>query len=342
MIAGLEPLHFIWFLLICVLFVGFFFLEGFDFGVGLATRLLAKDEKERDTVVQTIGPVWDSNEVWLITAGGAMFASFPHWYATLFSGYYIPLFLILVGLIVRGVSFEFAAHSETKKEKNFWQWMLFVGSLIVPFMFGMIFTSMIQGMPIDENFNIFAKFGDYVNLMSIVGGVAVTLICFIHGLNYIRLKVEGDLRDRAEKLSQKLYPVLFVGLVVFAVLVYTNTDFITRRPVSTIAILAVIVAAAVAAYYGALKGKETLSFLSTGAVLAGIVVLIFNGIFPYVMIGDVAANSIKISEAASTLYTLKTMTIVTACILPFVLAYLSWSYYIFRKRIKVGEGNEHY
>ena len=342
MIAGLEPLHFVWFLLICVLFVGFFFLEGFDFGVGLATRLLARDDEERATVIQTIGPVWDSNEVWLITAGGAMFASFPHWYATLFSGYYIPLLLILVGLIIRGVSFEFAAHSETRREKNLWQWALFIGSLMVPFLFGMIFTSLIQGMPMDEGFNIRASFTDYVNLLSVVGGIAVVLICYIHGLNYIRLKTDGEIRHRAEAVSRKLYPLLFVGLVVFAVLIYTQTDFISRRPMSTLAILAVIVIAAVLAYIGNLKHKEKLSFISTGAVLAGIVILIFNGLFPRVMIANDAANDLMISQAASTLGTLKTMTIVTVCILPFVLAYLSWSYYVFRKRIKVGEGNEHY
>lgn len=341
MIAGLEPLHFIWFILICVLFVGFFFLEGFDFGVGMATRFLAKNDAERTTVIRTIGPVWDSNEVWLITAGGAMFASFPHWYATLFSGYYIPLFLILVGLIIRGVSFEFRAHSDTRKGKNAWEWTMFIGSLIVPFLFGMIFTSLIQGMPIDGDKNIFATFGDYVNVLSVVGGVAVTLICFIHGLNYIRLKVEGPLRYRAEVMSRRLYPVLFVGLVVFALLVYFQTDFFEYRPMSTLFILALIVLAAVLAFVGSIKGKELMSFISTGGVLAGVVILIFNGLFPRVMIGNISANSLTIAEAASSLPTLKTMTIITCFLLPIVLAYLSWSYFIFRKRLKVGTAEEH-
>ncbi|MDT2807312.1 cytochrome d ubiquinol oxidase subunit II [Vagococcus lutrae] len=342
MIAGLEPLQLLWFVIIAVLFVGFFFLEGFDFGVGMSTKLLAKNKQERDLVMATIGPLWDGNEVWLITAGGAMFASFPEWYATLFSGFYIPFLLILVGLIIRGVSFEFRAHAETERGKNIWEWTLFIGSMLIPFMFGMIFTSLIQGMPIQADKNIVASFGDYVNFFSIVGGVAVTLISFIHGLNYIRLKTDGPIRFRAEMYAKRLYPVLFVGLVVFAALVWTKTDFIEYRPTSTLVILALIVLAAVIAAFGTFKGKEMLSFIASGGILAGIVALIFNGLFPRVMIGSAdAARDLLIADAASTLGTLKTMTIVTIILLPVVLGYQGWSYHIFRKRLKAGKLGGH-
>ena len=336
----MSSLQFLWFLLIAVLFVGFFFLEGFDFGVGMATRFLARNREERDELVATIGPVWVGNEVWLLTAGGAMFASFPDWYATLFSGYYLVLFFILVGLIIRGVSFEFRGKMRTQKGRNIWDWTLFTGSLMVPFLFGLMFTSMIAGMPIDENQNIYGHFGDYVNLFSIVGGVAVALICFIHGLNYIRLKTDGALRERAVKLSQKLYPVLFAGLVVFALLVWLKTDFVSLRPLSTLTVLAVIVVAAILSTYGAFKDKELLSFLSTGIVLAGVVVLIFNGLFPRVMPSSISPDyTLTISNASSSPYTLKLMSIISLTILPFVLAYQAWSYYTFRKRIKEGEGS---
>ncbi|HBF74835.1 MAG TPA: cytochrome d ubiquinol oxidase subunit II, partial [Lactobacillus sp.] len=162
----------LWFLLIGVLFSGFFFLEGFDFGIGMAVRFFGRNTAERDTIIQTIGPHWDGNEVWLITAGGAMFASFPMWYASLFSGYYLVLFLILVALIFRGVSFEFRANMKTETWRNFWEWAATIGSFCAAFLFGMMFTSMIEGVPMDAEGNIFGSFTTYVNWFSLVGGVA--------------------------------------------------------------------------------------------------------------------------------------------------------------------------
>ena len=332
----MSGLQLLWFILIGVLFVGFFFLEGFDYGVGMATKLFAKDKHERDVVIRSIGPVWDGNEVWLITAGGAMFASFPEWYASLFSGYYIILFLILFALILRGVSFEFRAQMETERGKKFWEWTLFIGSTATPFLFGMMFTSLVRGMPIAEDRNVYAGFSDYVNLFSVVGGVAVTLICFIHALNYISLKTAGEIRLRAAKVASRLYPVLLVGLVVFAGLLWKETDFFTYRPISTFVILAVIVISAVAGYVGTLKGKELVAFISTGIILGGIVVLLFNGLFPRVMISsELPALDLLITDASSTPYTLKVMTIVSFLLLPFVIAYQAWSYYIFSQRLKV-------
>lgn len=210
-------LQLLWFILIGVLFAGFFFLDGFDYGVGMATVTLSSDEAERDQMVQTIGPVWDGNEVWLITAGGAMFASFPYWYASLFSGYYIILMLVLVGLIIRGVSFEFRAKSPMPR-KRIWDLALGIGSFMAPFFLGIMFISMIQGMPIDANGNFHATFFDYINWFSVVGGVALTLLTYLHGLNYIALKTAGDIRQRANNVAQFLYWVLYVGLVVFALM----------------------------------------------------------------------------------------------------------------------------
>lgn len=234
-------LQILWFFLLFVLFSGFFVLEGFDFGVGMSTKLLAHNSDEEDQLVATIGPHWDGNEVWLITAGGAMFASYPMWYASLFSGFYIMFFLVLFGLIVRGVSFEFAAHAETKTGRNIWRWALACGSLIPPFILGMIFTAIIQPLPITKNGDVFPTLGNQINLLTIVGGVAVTLMMLMHGLNFIRLKTTGDLRKRARDWNSKLYYLLYAGEVVFAVLLFFMTDFFKERPISTLLILVIIV-----------------------------------------------------------------------------------------------------
>ncbi|MGY3779193.1 cytochrome d ubiquinol oxidase subunit II [Isobaculum melis] len=332
--GDVSSLQLLWFALIGVLFSGFFFLEGFDFGVGMSTRFLAKNRAERDQIVHTIGPVWDGNEVWLLTAGGAMFASFPGWYAAVFSGYYLILFAILFGLIIRGVSFEFREKMDTQKGRNFWDWTLFIGSLLPPFFFGLLFTSMVQGMPLDADGNMMATFTDYFTPFSIVGAVAVTLLCLLHGLNYIRLKTAGDIRVRAEKMAQKLYILLFVGLVAFAGLMYVSTDFFTVHPVSTLILLVVIIVLSVLATFGAYKGKEWLSFLTSGLTLMAVVALLFFGLFPRVMVGQESIYDLLIVNASSSPYTLKLMTWISLSILPFVLAYQGWTYYIFRKRVK--------
>ena len=330
----MSGLQFFWFLLIGVLFSGFFFLEGFDYGVGMAVQSLAHNEEEKDQIVATIGPVWDGNEVWLLTAGGAMFASFPYWYATLFSGYYLILLIILFGLIIRGVSFEFR-HKVPVEQKQRWNWTLSIGSLIVPFFLGVMFISMIQGMPIDANGNMSATFTDYINLFSIVGGVAVALLTYLHGLNYISLKTEGPVRERARNYAQFLYYVLYVGLVVFAILLFFKTDFFTLHAATTLITLVVIVLLTVIAHLAVFKRKEMTAFIASGLSLVGVVILLFQGLFPRVMISSLGAKyDLLIKDASSTPYTLKLMSIIAITLVPFMLAYTIWAYYIFRKRIK--------
>jgi cytochrome d ubiquinol oxidase subunit II len=329
----MSGLQILWFILIGVLFSGFFFLEGFDFGVGIASVTLTKDKREVDQTIGTIGPFWDLNEVWLLTAGGAMFAAMPYWYASLFSGYYNLFLLLLVGLILRGVTFEFRHHSPTEKGKTFWTKILGISNFAIPFLLGLIFTSMIQGVPMDANGNVWATFTTYVNPLSVVGGVAVVLLSWLHGLNFITLKTEGPLHDRAKKQANSLYYILYAGEVVFAVLLAIYTDFIKKHPIGTIALLAVIVLLTVIAHLSVRKNKQMTAFLSSGLTFIALVALIFQGLFPRVMISKDGAHDILIQHASSTPYTLTTMTIVTLCILPFVLAYISWTYWIFRKRI---------
>lgn len=331
----MTALQFFWFFLIGLLFAGFFFLEGFDFGVGMAVQTLAHNEHEKDQIVETICPVWDGNEVWLLTAGGAMFASFPYWYASLFSGYYLVLLTILCGLIIRGVSFEFR-HKVPAEQKNIWNWTLTIGSALVPFFFGVMFISLIQGVPLDAKGNMMAHFGDYINLFSLVGGVAVLLLSYLHGLNYISLKTTGPVRDRARNYAAFLYWVLYLGLLVFALLLFLKTDFFSQHALGTLVLLVVIVALSLFAHASVFKQHEMSAFIASGLTFVALVALLFQGLFPRVMISSISSKyDLLIQNASSSPYTLKIMSIVAISLVPFVLAYTVWAYYIFRKRISL-------
>lgn len=331
----MTMLQILWFFLIGLLFAAFFFLDGFDYGVGMAVKTLAHNEAERTQLIRTIGPVWDGNEVWLITAGGAMFASFPYWYATLFSGYYLILLVILVGLIIRGVSFEFRAQSPMAK-KPLWDNALALGSLIVPFFFGVMFISMIKGMPIDAQGNIQAGFLDYFNWFSIVGGVALTLLTYLHGLNYITLKTTGAIQARAQNYSQAFYWVLYLGEVVFALLLLFQTDFIKVHPLATLLGLALIVAFSVLAHANTFKNRNGWAFVFSGLTLVSLVALLFSGLFPRLMISSISSQyDLMIKSASSSNYTLIVMTIATLVLVPCILVYTAFAYWIFRKRIEM-------
>lgn len=331
----MTMLQILWFFLIGLLFAAFFFLDGFDYGVGMAVKTLAHNEAERTQLIRTIGPVWDGNEVWLITAGGAMFASFPYWYATLFSGYYLILLVILVGLIIRGVSFEFRAQSPMAK-KPLWDNALALGSLIVPFFFGVMFISMIKGMPIDAQGNIQAGFLDYFNWFSIVGGVALTLLTYLHGLNYIALKTTGAIQARAQNYSQAFYWVLYLGEVVFALLLLFQTDFIKVHPLATLLGLSLIVAFSVLAHANTFKNRNGWAFVFSGLTLVSLVALLFSGLFPRLMISSISSQyDLMIKSASSSNYTLIVMTIATLVLVPCILVYTAFAYWIFRKRIEM-------
>ncbi|WP_428909408.1 cytochrome d ubiquinol oxidase subunit II [Niallia sp. Krafla_26] len=332
----------LWFILVAVLFVGFLFLEGFDFGVGMSTKFLAQNDLEKRVLINSIGPFWDANEVWLITAGGAMFAAFPHWYATLFSGYYLPFVVLLLALIARGVAFEFRGKLESSKWKKTWDIAIFFGSLLPPFLVGVLFTSLIKGVPIDAEMNMNAGFFDIVNLYTVVGGIAVVLLSYIHGLMFIQLKTDGEIRQRANQQAQKIYLSLGAVLVLFIVLtgVYTNA-FADRGN-----ILIPVYAAAVILYltlFTLLKHKkEGLSFAATGLIIILVTASFFIALFPNVMISSTdIANNITVYNAASGDYSLKLMTIVALTMVPIVLAYTIWSYYVFRKRVTPKEHLEY-
>ncbi|KGX85854.1 cytochrome d ubiquinol oxidase subunit II [Pontibacillus litoralis] len=324
----------LWFILVAILFVGFFFLEGFDFGVGMAGKFIGKNDLERRMLINTIGPFWDANEVWLLTAGGAIFAAFPHWYATMFSGYYIPFVILLLALIGRGVSFEFRGKVDSPTWIKTWDWVIFIGSILPPFLFGVLFTSLLRGMPIDETMTLQAGFTDYVNVYSVTGGVTVTLLCFLHGLVYLTIRTVGDLQQRAHRLASiMVYPVL-VSLVAFVGLSYFETDLFTYRGEITIPLIGLIVVAYLLVIVLLKKQRDGWAFAMSGAGIALTIATIFVALFPRVMISSISsAYDLTVYSAASGDYSLKVMSYVALTLLPFVLGYQIWSYYVFRKRV---------
>ncbi|OBY78776.1 cytochrome d ubiquinol oxidase subunit II [Paenibacillus sp. KS1] len=332
----------LWFLLVGVLFVGFFFLEGFDFGVGMSTKFLARTDGEKRVLINSIGPFWDANEVWLLTAGGAMFAAFPNWYATLFSGYYTPLVVVLLALIGRGVAFEFRGKKETERWKKSWDWAIFLGSLLPPFLFGVVFAGLIQGLPIDGQMEMKAGLFDMVNVYTLLGGVTVTVLCLVHGLMFTTLRTIGSLQERARKQAKMLLVPLAVLLVAFGAMTYFKTDVFEVRGgiLAAVAVVGVIVYL-LAGYFMA-KKRDGWAFGMTGGVIILSIASVFIGLFPRVMISSIdKAFDLTIHNAASGQYSLKVMTIVAVTLLPFVLGYQIWSYFVFHKRLHEKEHLEY-
>jgi len=222
----------IWFILVTVLFTGFFFLEGFDFGVGILHPFMSRDDRERRTVINTIGPFWDGNEVWLITAGGAMFAAFPEWYATLFSGFYIALLLMLVALILRGVAFEFRSKHDNPAWRAFWDWSIFTGSAIPALLWGVAFANFIRGVPIDQSMNYAGGFFNLLNPYALVCGLASLSIFTLHGAVFLTLKTTGSLQERAMSLAKKVWPPATLFSLAFMIYSFIETDLYQRLGVN--------------------------------------------------------------------------------------------------------------
>lgn len=329
----------LWFILVAVLFIGFFFLEGFDFGIGMATWVVARNDTERRVLINSIGPFWDANEVWLLTAGGAMFAAFPHWYATMFSGFYIPLVFVLLALIARGVAFEFRSKLDSPRWRKAWDYAILFGSFLPPFLLGVAFSGLLKGLPIDQDMEMNAGLFDMVNLYSVVGGATVVVLCLVHGLMFATLRTVGELQEEARKTAHKLLVPLAALLVVFASLTYVMTDVFAKRGVILSVIAIVGAVAFVMAGYFISEKKDSWAFGMTGTVIALAIASVFIGLFPRVMISSInEAYNLTVYNASSGSYSLKVMTIVACTLLPFVLAYQGWSYFVFHKRIN---GKEH-
>ncbi|MGW4142379.1 cytochrome d ubiquinol oxidase subunit II [Streptomyces mirabilis] len=322
-------LHDVWFVIIAVLWTGYFFLEGFDFGVGVLTKLLARDRTEKRVLINTIGPVWDGNEVWLLSAGGATFAAFPEWYATLFSGFYLPLLLILVCLIVRGVAFEYRVKRPEENWQRNWEAAIFWTSLVPAFMWGVAFGNIVHGVKIDKNFEYVGTFGDLLNPYALLGGLVTLTLFTFHGIVFVGLKTVGDIRERARKFSLGVGLVAAVVALVF--LIWTQAD---NGDAKSLVALIVAVVALVAAIAVAQTGREGWAFALSGLTIVAAVAMLFLTLFPNVMPSSLNPDwSLTVSNASSSPYTLRIMTWCAGIATPMVLLYQSWTYWVFRKRI---------
>ncbi|MFE3068980.1 cytochrome d ubiquinol oxidase subunit II [Streptomyces sp. NPDC059247] len=322
-------LHDVWFVLIAVLWIGYFFLEGFDFGVGILTKLLARGRTEKRVLINTIGPVWDGNEVWLLTAGGATFAAFPEWYATLFSGFYLPLLIILVCLIIRGVAFEYRAKRPEENWQRNWEQAIFWTSLIPAFLWGVAFGNIVRGVKIDAEMEYVGTFWDLLNPYAILGGLVTLTLFTFHGAVFVSLKTVGDIRTRARALALKLG--LGAAVLALGFLIWTQAD--TGDSWSLAAMLIAVVAL-VGAIVAIKAGREGWSFALSGVTIAAAVAMLFLALFPDVMPSSLNPEwSLTVTNASSSPYTLKIMTWCAGIATPLVLLYQSWTYWVFRKRI---------
>ena len=336
-------LNILWFILVTVLFSGFFFLEGFDYGVGILLPFVAKKDNERRAVINTIGPVWDGNEVWMITAGGAMFAAFPHMYATLFSGFYVALVLMLMGLIIRGVAFEFRGKRDDQAWRNRWDWAIFIGSLLPALLWGVTVGNLMRGVAIEGDMNYYGGLIPLLNPYSLMAGLVFVGLFILHGASFLGIKLEGELNQKVKDLAGKLWIPVVVLAVTFLVWTYFGTD-ILNNPGYDGLIPAVLTAIALLAYGWFLrKGKEGLTFIFGGLTILMATIMVFSGLFPRLMISTLdPAYSLTIYNASSSAYTLLILTIVAAIFMPIVLVYQGWTYWIFRKRLSPDSPDLHY
>jgi cytochrome d ubiquinol oxidase subunit II len=327
-------LNTLWFVLVAVLFTGFFVLEGFDYGVGILLPFVAKTDAERRRVINTIGPVWDGNEVWILTAGGAIFAAFPHWYATLFSGFYLALFLILAALIVRGVAFEFRSKDERRAWRAGWDGAIFFGSLLPALLWGVALANLLRGVPIDASKNYVGGFFDLLSPYTLIAGLASLSLFVTHGAIFLHLKSTDPIRARALAAVKRIGPVATVLLLSFVVGTYLATDVYERLGVNPGLVPLAALGALLSAGYLIHRERMGWAFvMSTLSILLAVATL-FMALFPRVMVSSLdPAWSLTIYNAASTPYTLRIMSIVAAIFVPIVLAYQGWTYWVFRHRI---------
>ncbi len=325
----MDHLATVWFILIAVLWSGYLFLEGFDLGVGMHMKLLARDEKERRVLLNTIGPVWDGNEVWLITAGGALFAAFPLWYASLFSTLYIPLLLVLVGLIFRAVAIEYRGKGDTDRWRNTWDWSLSLGSFVAAFGVGAALALTTTGLPLNANGDRVGGAFAWFDIHAVIGGLAVVGFSLVHAGCFLMLKTDGDVRYRARAFMVRFAPFLLLPMVAWVLTVQFQ-----QGKVATWGLIALAVVAVAFAWVRARTGHEGQAFIGLGVFLLAGVASIFVSVYPVVLPSTLdSAWNLTITNASSSPYTLRLMSIVAAFGVPLVLAYQGWTYWVFRQRI---------
>jgi cytochrome d ubiquinol oxidase subunit II len=333
-------LNTLWFVLVAVLYIGFFILEGFDFGVGILLPFLSRDKDaaqvdlKRRMMINTIGPHWDANEVWLLTAGGATFAAFPMWYATMFSGFYLALFLLLLALIGRGVAFEFRSKDKNPRWRSLWDWLIFIGSLLPALLLGVAFGNLVRGVPIDAEMQYAGGFFNLLNWYALLAGIAAVVTFTLHGAIFLSLKLTGELKDKALAAARRLWPVVVLVLIALLVATYFETDILERLGVNPGIVPLVAMLAILLAGYFIYKKMSGWAFGLTSVTIAFTLITMFLIMYPRVMISSLdPAYSLTIYNASSSDYTLTVMTVVALIFVPIVLIYQAWSYIVFRKRL---------
>jgi cytochrome d ubiquinol oxidase subunit II len=328
-------LQILWFILIAVLWSGYFLLEGFDFGVGMLLPFLPKDERERGTMFETIGPVWDGNEVWLVIAGGATFAAFPAWYGAMFSGFYLALLLVLFFLIIRVVSFEWREKSESPGWRSVWMWANAVGSFGASLIWGVGLANLLYGLPLDSNGDYSGTFWDLFSGYTVLGGVTIVLLFAFHGSTFLTLRTTGDLCERAAAAARRLSVV--AALAVAGFLSWTVAVAVDRNdkdvfpPILPAALGIAAVALAVLFVFGRRSGW---AFVMTALAAVLWVASIFTSLYPRVMVSSPDfANSLTVDSASSAHYTLAVLSVVAAIFVPLLLLYQGWTYHVFRARV---------
>jgi cytochrome bd ubiquinol oxidase subunit II len=329
-----TTLQIVWFGLISILWLGYFVLEGFDFGVGMLLRVVGRDEAGKRAVIHTIGPVWDGNEVWLLVAGGATFAAFPELYATLFSGFYVALFVILAALIARGVAFEFWGKDDNPRWRATWEWAIMIGSALPALLWGVAWANIVAGVPLDRRGEFDGTLFDLLNVYGLIGGVTTLLLFLSHGASFLTLRTHGVLEERARSLTRLLAPLSSAAVALFMAwtVARQSSDGGIQAPSAIFAAIAVICAIAAARQAGLRPGRAFA--LSTGTILA-LFVALFLDLYPNALVSSGPGPDLTLNAASSTNYTLTVMTVVAVFFVPLVLAYQAWTYWVFRARLGV-------
>ena len=327
----------IWFVIIGIFFVGFFILEGFDFGVGMLHSFVGKDDVERRIAVNSIGPIWDGNEMWLVVAVAAIFAAFPSWYATMFSTLYLVMVIVLLAMIGRGVSFEFNRKIDNPRWRSVWRWSLTVGSALIPFLLGTALGDLLHGLPINSSHNYTGSFWGLLVPYGLYTGLTVTVLCLFVGAAYLTLKTEGALHDRVARLSGRLG--WSAAVITFGWLTWSHVGIssgFVPKPIDALALVAVLAGAWLAE-----SQAEGWAFAAAATAIGSVVASIFFELFPRVMVSSTnSAYNLTVANSASPSYSLKVMTVVAVITFPVILLYQGWSLYIFRKRISGGPPSE--
>ncbi len=323
-----------WFIVIAILWIGFFILEGFDFGVGMLHNAVGGDEAGRRAAINTIGPLWDGNEVWLIVAGAAMFAAFPGWYATMFSGMYLAVVLLLAALIIRGVAFEYRGKRDAARWRHTWDATLTVGSVLAPLLIGIALGDLLHGLPINSSQDYTGSFWDLLQPYAVFTGITFVLICLLHGATFLCLKTTGEMHQRSRQTARRTAP--FTGAAVIGFIIWTHVTASSAFFLNLIELTAIL--AVIAAVWLVYEHRDGFAFAATAVTVAACILSIFVDLYPNVMVSSTSpAYNLTVHNTASGAYSLKAMTVVVIIFLPLVLGYQAWTYYVFRRRVSRDE-----